>query len=127
MHIFVVEYFKKQGFSQDVRISKKIHQEYIKHYQGAILMHCELNPKIIYTQLTSVIRIQKEVRNALCKLCDYTLMENYFTMYININLTIAIEIIFNFNLSNSIYHNSFNNYFINFEIIKKTIESIFKI
>lgn len=57
-----LEYFKKQGFSQDVRISKKIHQEYIKHYQGAILMHCELNPKIIYTQLTSVIRIQKEVR-----------------------------------------------------------------
>lgn len=56
-----VEYFKKQGFTEDVRISKKIHQEYIKHYQGAILMHCEINPKIIYTQLTSVIRVQKEV------------------------------------------------------------------
>lgn len=56
-----IEYFKKQGFSQDVRISKKIHQDYIKHYQGAILMHCELNPSIIYTQLTSVIRIHKEV------------------------------------------------------------------
>lgn len=60
-----IEYFKKQGFSQDVRISKKIHQEYIKHYQGAILMHCELNPKIIYTQLTSVIRIQKEIVKSL--------------------------------------------------------------
>lgn len=59
--ILFTEYFKKQGFTQDVRISKKIHQEYIKHYQGAILMHCELNPKIIYTQLTSVIRLQKEV------------------------------------------------------------------
>lgn len=45
-----------------MRISKKIHQDYIKHYQGAILMHCELHPKIIYTQLTSVIRMQKEVR-----------------------------------------------------------------
>ncbi|VVC27197.1 Hypothetical protein CINCED_3A002170 [Cinara cedri] len=60
-----IEYFKKQGFTQDVRISKKIHQEYIKHYQGAILMHCELNPKIIYTQLTAVIRIQKDIIKSL--------------------------------------------------------------
>ncbi|KAL4084428.1 hypothetical protein QTP88_028250 [Uroleucon formosanum] len=56
-----IEYFKKQGFSQDVKMSNKIHQEYIKHYQGAVLMHCELNPKIIYTQLTSVTRLQKEI------------------------------------------------------------------
>ncbi|CAI6343931.1 unnamed protein product [Macrosiphum euphorbiae] len=56
-----IEYFKKQGFSQDVRASNETHQKYIKHYQGAILMHCELNPKIVYTQLTSVIRLQKEI------------------------------------------------------------------
>ncbi|XP_050439018.1 histone acetyltransferase KAT2A [Adelges cooleyi] len=60
-----IEYFKKQGFSQDVKLSKKLHQDYIKHYQGAILMHCELNPKIIYTQLTSVIRLQKEIVKSL--------------------------------------------------------------
>ncbi|KAL5242311.1 hypothetical protein ACI65C_009721 [Semiaphis heraclei] len=60
-----IEYFKKQGFSQDVRMPKKIHHEYIKHYQDAILMHCELNPKIVYTQLTSVIRLQKEIVNSL--------------------------------------------------------------
>ncbi|XP_022179942.1 histone acetyltransferase KAT2B-like isoform X2 [Myzus persicae] len=60
-----IEYFKKQGFSQDVKISKKIHLEYIKHYQDAIFMHCELNPKIIYTQLTPVIRIQKEIVKSL--------------------------------------------------------------
>lgn len=55
-------YFKKLGFSQNVTILKTLHQDYIKHYEGAIMMHCELNPKIIYTQLTSVLHVQKEVR-----------------------------------------------------------------
>lgn len=65
-----IDYFKKQGFSEYVRITKKICYDYIKHYQGAILMHCELNPKIIYTQFTSILRLQKEV--------------NFFTSLINI-------------------------------------------
>lgn len=79
--IFILEYFKKQGFSQDVRISKRIHQDYIKHYQGAILMHCELNPKIIYTQLTSVIRIQKEVRKLCYPFYKKYLFDNVFNFF----------------------------------------------
>jgi histone acetyltransferase len=34
---------------------------YIKDYEGATLMHCELNPRIVYTEFTAVVRKQKEV------------------------------------------------------------------
>lgn len=38
-----------------------MYQGYIKDYEGATLMHCELNPRIVYTQFTGVIRKQKEI------------------------------------------------------------------
>lgn len=43
-----------------------MYQGYIKDYEGATLMHCELNPRIVYTQFTSVVRKQKEVYYVLC-------------------------------------------------------------
>ena len=54
-------YFEKQGFSKDIKISRIIYQGYIKDYEGATLMHCELIPRIIYTEFTSVVRRQKEI------------------------------------------------------------------
>lgn len=53
-------FFEKQGFSKDIKISKAVYQGYIKDYEFATLMHCELNPKIIYTEFTSVVRRQKK-------------------------------------------------------------------
>lgn len=53
-------FFEKQGFSKDIKISKAVYQGYIKDYEFATLMHCELNPKIIYTEITSVVRRQKK-------------------------------------------------------------------
>lgn len=58
---FAIGYFKKQGFSKEIKLSKSIYQGYIKDYEGATLMGCELNPSIVYTEFTSVIRKQKEV------------------------------------------------------------------
>ncbi|CAG9782544.1 unnamed protein product [Diatraea saccharalis] len=58
---FAIGYFKKQGFSKDIKLPRAMYQGYIKDYEGATLMHCELNPRIVYTQFTSVIRRQKEV------------------------------------------------------------------
>ncbi|XP_076270136.1 gcn5 acetyltransferase isoform X2 [Rhynchophorus ferrugineus] len=55
-----IGYFERQGFSKDIKLNKTIYQGYIKEYEGATLMHCELNPKIIYTQATSVVRRQKK-------------------------------------------------------------------
>ena len=54
-------YFKKQGFSKEIKLSRKKYLGYIKDYEGATLMGCELSPRIIYREFSSVIRKQKEV------------------------------------------------------------------
>lgn len=38
---------------------------YIKDYEGATLMECELNPRIPYTELSHIIKKQKEVHMCL--------------------------------------------------------------
>ncbi|XP_069959700.1 histone acetyltransferase KAT2A isoform X1 [Cherax quadricarinatus] len=58
---FAIGYFKKQGFSKDIQLSRSVYQGYIKDYEGATLMGCELNPNIVYTEFTAVIRRQKEI------------------------------------------------------------------
>lgn len=58
---FALGYFEKQGFSKDIKLPKWMYQGYIKLYEGATLMHCELNPKIIYTQTAAVVRKQKNI------------------------------------------------------------------
>lgn len=58
---FAIGYFKKQGFSKDIKLPKQMYQGYIKDYEGATLMHCELNAKIVYTEFTAVLRKQKEI------------------------------------------------------------------
>ncbi|VEN51702.1 unnamed protein product [Callosobruchus maculatus] len=55
-----IGYFEKQDFSKDIKMNKLAYQGYIKEYEGATLMHCELNPKIIYTEFTTVVRKQKK-------------------------------------------------------------------
>merc|ERR1719414_2802442 len=60
-----IGYFKKQGFSKDIKLSKSVYQGYIKDYEGATLMGCELNPKIVYTEFTAVVRKQKEILKKL--------------------------------------------------------------
>ena len=58
-------YFKKQGFSRDLKLTKSIYQGFIKEYEGATLMGCELNPKIVYVEFTNVVRKQKEILKKL--------------------------------------------------------------
>lgn len=56
---YAIGYFKKQGFS--LKLPRLVYQGYIKDYEEATLMHCELNPKIVYTEFLAVIRKQKEI------------------------------------------------------------------
>lgn len=58
-------YFKKQGFSEDIKVARPVYAGYIKDYEGARLMHCELHPSLVYTQFSSVIRKQKEITKEL--------------------------------------------------------------
>ena len=57
----IVIYLASQGFSSTIRLPKSAYLGYIKDYEGALLMGCELNPRIVYTQFSEVIRKQKEV------------------------------------------------------------------
>lgn len=56
-----IGYFEKQGFSKDIKVCRPMYAGYIKEYEGATLMYCELHPCLIYTQFSSVIRKQKEI------------------------------------------------------------------
>ncbi|XP_069141489.1 histone acetyltransferase KAT2A-like isoform X2 [Argopecten irradians] len=58
---YAIGYFKKQGFSKDIKMNRSAYLGYIKDYEGATLMGCELNPRICYTDFSSVIRKQKEI------------------------------------------------------------------
>lgn len=55
-------FFPLQGFSKDIKVTKSRYLGYIKDYEGATLMECELNPRIPYTELSHIIKRQKEVR-----------------------------------------------------------------
>ncbi|XP_051987279.1 histone acetyltransferase KAT2A-like isoform X1 [Xyrauchen texanus] len=58
---YAIGYFKKQGFSKDIKVPKTRYLGYIKDYEGATLMECELNPRIPYTELSHIIKRQKEI------------------------------------------------------------------
>ena len=50
-----------QGFTKDIRLPRDVYQGYIKEYEGATLMGCELDTRIQYTEFSQVIQKQKEV------------------------------------------------------------------
>ncbi|MGH0189986.1 UNVERIFIED_CONTAM: hypothetical protein FKN15_040990 [Acipenser sinensis] len=58
---YAIGYFKKQGFSKDIKVPKSRYLGYIKDYEGATLMECELNPRIPYTELSHIIKKQREI------------------------------------------------------------------
>merc|ERR1719414_64348 len=57
--------FPSQGFSKDLKLPKAVYGGYIKDYEGATLMGCELNPRIVYVEFTAVVRKQKEILKKL--------------------------------------------------------------
>ena len=65
---FAIGYFKKQGFSIDIKLPKSTYLGFIKEYEGATLMGCELDPNIKYTLFSSVARKQKEIIRKLIDL-----------------------------------------------------------
>lgn len=53
---YAVGYFKKYGFSKEIKIPKAKHVGYIKDYEGATLMECELNSQIPYAEFSVIIK-----------------------------------------------------------------------
>lgn len=92
---FAIGYFKKQGFSKDIKVARPVYAGYIKEYEGATLMHCELHPSIVYTQFSSVLRKQKEIIKGksinyqqYCQHAIYILEQ-----FLNISPIVQIELI----------------------------------
>lgn len=42
---FAIGYFKKQGFSKNISLPLESYHGFIKDYEGATLMECQLHPK----------------------------------------------------------------------------------
>ncbi|KAK7285275.1 hypothetical protein RJT34_20040 [Clitoria ternatea] len=55
-----VGYFIKQGFTKEIHLEKERWQGYIKDYDGGILMECKIDPKLPYTDLSTMIRRQRQ-------------------------------------------------------------------
>ncbi|CAN6441148.1 unnamed protein product [Victoria cruziana] len=55
-----VGYFIKQGFTKEIGLDKDRWQGYIKDYDGGILMECKIDPKLPYTDLSVMIRRQRQ-------------------------------------------------------------------
>lgn len=60
---------------------------YIKDYEGATLMECELNPRIPYTELSHIIKKQKEVCVHVCA-CTRTQMHVSMGLFMNVHLRV---------------------------------------
>ncbi|VDP82925.1 unnamed protein product [Echinostoma caproni] len=70
---FATGYFRKQGFSREIRLARQAYQGYIKEYEGATLMGCELYPNIVYTEFSEMVGRQKASRG-------FVLIEFWFFM-----------------------------------------------
>ncbi|OAY61605.1 hypothetical protein MANES_01G202300v8 [Manihot esculenta] len=55
-----VGYFIKQGFTKEIYLEKDRWQGYIKDYDGGILMECKIDPKLPYTDLSTMIHRQRQ-------------------------------------------------------------------
>ncbi|VDL82729.1 unnamed protein product [Nippostrongylus brasiliensis] len=63
---FAIGYFSKQGFSEKVEMPKKLYQGYIKEYEGATLMGCQLHPQMRYTEFSSYMKTVRDLQQAVC-------------------------------------------------------------
>jgi histone acetyltransferase len=55
-----IGYFIKQGFTKEIHLERDRWEGYIKDYDGGTLMECEIDPKLPYTDLSTMIRRQRQ-------------------------------------------------------------------
>ncbi|GME80189.1 unnamed protein product [Ambrosiozyma monospora] len=56
---YAIGYFKKQGFTKEITLPKKVWMGYIKDYEGGTLMQCSMLPKIRYLDSPKILTLQK--------------------------------------------------------------------
>ena len=65
---FAIGYFEKQGFSRTIDVPRDLYAGYIKEYEGATLMASRLDARLRYTQLSEMLRKQRQLLAALVPL-----------------------------------------------------------
>ncbi|KAJ9569232.1 histone acetyltransferase [Nakaseomyces glabratus] len=56
---YAIGYFKKQGFTKDITLDKKVWMGYIKDYEGGTLMQCSILPRIRYLDAAKILLLQE--------------------------------------------------------------------
>nr|GEV44152.1 histone acetyltransferase GCN5 isoform X1 [Tanacetum cinerariifolium] len=59
-HNNAVGYFNKPGFTKNIFLEKDRWHGYIKDYDGGMLMECKIDPKLPYTDLSTMIHRQRQ-------------------------------------------------------------------
>lgn len=58
---YAINFFKKQGFTQEIKWDRVHWGHYIKDYVGGTIMHCHLLPKMDDMESRKLLRQQKQV------------------------------------------------------------------
>ncbi|CAD5226609.1 unnamed protein product [Bursaphelenchus xylophilus] len=61
---FALGYFKKQGFTDIISLPRARYHGFIKDYEGATLMECELHAKMLYVDYKEVLKNMRETFQA---------------------------------------------------------------
>ena len=56
---YAIGYFKKQGFTKEITLPKRVWMGYIKDYEGGTLMQCSMLPKIRYLDAPKILSLQR--------------------------------------------------------------------
>lgn len=65
---FALGYFRKQGFTKEYRMAAERWKGYIKDYEGGTMMECYIHPKLDYSRVSEIIKLQKQVENGIMQL-----------------------------------------------------------
>jgi histone acetyltransferase len=57
---YAIGYFKKQGFSKTIQMSKNRYKGYIKDYDGGTPMECYIHPSIDFTRIPEMLTAQRQ-------------------------------------------------------------------
>ncbi|EQL03513.1 histone acetyltransferase GCN5 [Ophiocordyceps sinensis CO18] len=57
---YAIGYFKKQGFTKEITLDRKVWMGYIKDYEGGTIMQCSMLPRIRYLEMGRMLLKQKE-------------------------------------------------------------------
>lgn len=56
---YAIGYFKKQGFTKEINLERRVWVGYIKDYEGGTIMQCTMLPKIRYLESSEIMARQK--------------------------------------------------------------------